>query len=132
MSTFHRLDHHILNMASRTRRYTILFMSGIMCILVLYQTDTMDKRLWTSFTESSSQLWYSLRLEGLRPCTCNRCAMHDDDPWFTKRFKASLNPFLTQDNALSEHDFRWWKVNIKMLDSNDNKKSGFKTFTKST
>ncbi|XP_059904058.1 CMP-N-acetylneuraminate-beta-galactosamide-alpha-2,3-sialyltransferase 1-like isoform X1 [Gadus macrocephalus] len=97
-------------MASRTRRYNILFMSGIMCILVLYQTDTMDKRLWTSFTESSSQLWYALRLEGLRPCTCNRCAMHDDDPWFTKRFNASLNPFLTQDNALSEHDFRWWKT----------------------
>ncbi|CAL8234721.1 unnamed protein product [Boreogadus saida] len=69
----------------------------------------MDKRLWTSFTESSSRLW-SLRLEGLRPCTCNRCAMHDDDPWFTKRFNASLNPFLTQDNALSEHDFRWWKT----------------------
>ncbi|CAL8380030.1 unnamed protein product [Boreogadus saida] len=96
-------------MSSRTRRNTILFISGIMCILVLYQTDTMDKRLWTSFTESSSRLW-SLRLEGLRPCTCNRCAMHDDDPWFTKRFNASLNPFLTQDNALSEHDFRWWKT----------------------
>jgi len=124
MSTFHRSDRHILNMASRKRRYTILFMSAIMCILVLFETDTTDNRLWTSFTAGSSQLWHRFRLEGLRPCTCNRCAIHEDDPWFTERFNASLNPFLTQDNALSERDFRWWKVNIcnkAMLDSNNNK-----------
>ncbi|XP_056443275.1 CMP-N-acetylneuraminate-beta-galactosamide-alpha-2,3-sialyltransferase 1-like [Gadus chalcogrammus] len=48
-------------------------------------------------------------LEALPPCACNRCVTEDDDPWFTKRFKASLNPFLTQNNALSERDFRWWE-----------------------
>jgi hypothetical protein len=119
MSIFHRLNHPILNMASRGRRVnTILIIIWIMCIIVLLEITTTNKHLWIS------NLRYRLRLEGLRPCACNRCAIHDDDSWFTERFNASLNPFLTQDNALSERDFRWWKVNIcnkAMLDSHGNK-----------
>ncbi|CAL8270365.1 unnamed protein product [Gadus morhua 'NCC'] len=38
-----------------------------------------------------------------------RCVTEDDDPWFTKRFDASLKTFLTRNNTLSERDFRWWK-----------------------
>ena len=125
MSIFHRFCHPILHMASSRRRViTILLMTGALCILVLFETDTTGKRLWTFYTEGPSKLGHWFRHEYLRPCACNRCATHDDDPWFMERLNASLNPFLTQDNALSEHDFSWWKVNIfnkAMLDRNDNK-----------
>ena len=125
MFTFHRLSHPVLNMAnSRRRVYTILFMTGILCILVMFETDTTDRQWWTSFTEGSSQLWHRFQLEGVRPCACNRCITDDDDPWFTERFNSSSKPFLTKDNALSERDFSWWKVNISnkaMLDTNNDK-----------
>ncbi|CAL8238762.1 unnamed protein product, partial [Lota lota] len=89
----------VLNMARHVRKVTtVLLMIGIMCVLVLFEMDTTDKQLWPSFL-----------LQDLRPCACNRCVTEDDDQWFTERFNTSLNPFLTQDNTLSENDFSWWK-----------------------
>ena len=110
MSIFHRMNHPILKMASRRRGvYTILFMTGIMCILVILEIATTNKHLWIS------KLRPRFQLEALPPFACNRCVTEDDDPWFTKRFNASLNPFQTQNNTLSERDFRWWKVNISNI-----------------
>uniref|UniRef100_A0A8C4ZVV7 ST3 beta-galactoside alpha-2,3-sialyltransferase 1 n=1 Tax=Gadus morhua TaxID=8049 RepID=A0A8C4ZVV7_GADMO len=66
--------------------YTILFMTGIMCILVILEIATTNKHLWIS------KLRPRFQLEALPPFACNRCVTEDDDPWFTKRFNASLNP----------------------------------------
>ena len=82
---------------------------GLFGIALNYKTD---KQVLTSLTERSSQLWHQILPQDLRLCACNRCVTDDDDEWFTKRFNTSINPFLTQDNTLSEPVFNWWKVNL--------------------
>ncbi|XP_056442807.1 CMP-N-acetylneuraminate-beta-galactosamide-alpha-2,3-sialyltransferase 1-like isoform X1 [Gadus chalcogrammus] len=79
---------------------------GLFGIALNYKTD---KQVLTSLTERSSQLWHRILPQDLRLCACNRCVTDDDDEWFTKRFNTSINPFLSQDNTLSEPVFNWWK-----------------------